>query len=441
MKSLPHDKELEASVLGAILIDSDAIHEVANLLKPDVFYAKEHKLIYEAIKNLLVKGTPVDILTVTSELRAMGKLKDAGDAHYVTKLMSRSSGSVNIEIHTLMIFEKYLKRELIRISAEINSEGFNESLDVFELLDSSAQKISEISESIHAKKTQDMAELGIIALKRLEAARQKSDGLTGVTTGFPNLDNKLQGWQPETLVIKAARPGAGKTASALQDALSAAEAGVPVSIMSVEMSANELMNRMCCNVKEIDNERMKRPKELTEWELKRIREGFDYLATLPIYIDDDAVTLFDIQVKARKLKRQKNIGLLIVDYLQIIHSGAKYAGNREQEISYISRSFKTLAKELKIPVILLSQLSRKCEERSDKRPMLSDLRESGAIEQDADVVIFIYRPEMYEDDPRDKDMNSLLGITEIIVGKHRNGELGTTKLRHKLQHFRYYYEG
>ena len=429
----PQAPELEEAVLGALMLEKDALSQVIEILKPSIFYKDAHQEIYAAIKELFEDSEPVDILTVTNKLRKKGKLETVGGAYFIASLTSRVNSSANIEYHARIITEMAIKRELIKISSEIQQEAYDDSTDVFDLLDKTEQSLFEVSETNIRKNYDNMRSLMNEAIKELEVKKNQKDGLTGVPSGFTALDRMTSGWQKSDLVIIAARPGMGKTAlvvSALRNA--AVEFKKPVAIFSLEMSAIQLVNRLISAEAELESDKIKKG-NLEDYEWEQLVYKTSRLTEAPIFIDDTpALTILELRAKARRLVSQHNVELIIIDYLQLM-SGDKSknsgAGNREQEIASISRALKNIAKELKIPVIAISQLSRAVETRGgDKRPQLSDLRESGSIEQDADMVLFLYRPEYYgmnEDD----DGQSTKGIGEINIAKHRNGSLGTVKLK------------
>jgi replicative DNA helicase len=429
----PQAVDLEEAVLGALMLEKDALNTVVDILKPDSFYKESHKEIYKAILELFSKQEPVDILTVTNQLRKNGTLDLAGGAYYVTELTSKVNSAANIEFHARIITEQAIKRELIRVATGIHREAYEDTIDVFDLLDKTEQSLFEISEINIRKNYADMKSIMLEAFDELETKKAHTDGLTGIPTGFTALDRMTSGWQKSDLVIIAARPGMGKTAfvvSAMRNA--AIDFNRPVAIFSLEMSNIQLVNRLISSEAELDGEKIKKG-SLEEYEWKQLYYKTAKLAEAPIFIDDTpALSILELRAKARKLVSQHKVELIIVDYLQLMSGDSKgtgQQGNREQEIASISRSLKNIAKELNIPILALSQLSRAVEVRGgDKRPQLSDLRESGSIEQDADMVIFLYRPEYYGL-TTDSEGNNVLGTAEVILSKHRNGSLGTVKLK------------
>ncbi len=430
----PQSIELEEAVLGALMLEKDALNAVIDLLKPESFYRDSHQEIYRAIVDLFNNSEPVDMLTVTSQLRKVGKLELAGGAYYITELTTRVSSAANVEFHARIITENAIKRELIRIATEIHREAYEDTTDVFALLDRTEQSLFDVSEINIRKNYADMRSLMHEAITELEARKNHSDGLTGVPTGFTALDRVTSGWQKSDLVIIAARPGMGKTAfvvSAMRNA--AVDFKRPVAIFSLEMSSVQLVNRLISAEAELDSEKIKKG-NLQEYEWEQLVHKTAKLSEAPIFIDDTpALSILELRAKARKLVSQHQVEVIIIDYLQLMTGDSSKSGggsgNREQEIASISRSLKTIAKELNVPIIALSQLSRAVEVRGgDKKPQLSDLRESGSIEQDADMVMFLYRPEYYGI-TADEEGNNMQGVGEVIIAKHRNGSLDTTRLK------------
>ena len=428
----PQARDLEEAVLGGLMLDKDAIAEVIDVLKPESFYVEQHQHIYEAIRELFNKAQPVDILTVTDQLRKNGKLDVAGGPFYVTRLTNRVGATAGIEYHARIISEKYILRELIRISNTIIKDSYEETTDVFDLLDTAEQNLFGIAEQNLRRNYEVVGNLVPQVLKQIEKLKNKEDGLVGIASGFTGLDRLTSGWQRSDLVIVAARPGMGKTSFVLSMARNASvDFNVPIAVFSLEMSSQQLVSRLISSETGISSEKLKRG-DLRPDEWIQLTTQVEKLSEAPLFIDDTpAINIFELRAKCRRLKLQHGIKMVIIDYLQLMSgSGDKKSGNREQEISNISRSLKSIAKELDIPVIALSQLSRAVETRGgDKRPQLSDLRESGAIEQDADMVIFLYRPDYYGFDVDTDSGVSQKGIAEVIVAKHRNGALDTVKVR------------
>jgi replicative DNA helicase len=433
----PQAKDLEEAVLGAIMLEKNAFDTVVEILKPECFYVEAHQRIYKAIQGLANKSQPIDILTVTEELRTREELEMVGGPYYVTKLTNAVVSSAHIEAHSRIILQKFIQRELIRISGEIIGDAYEDSTDVFDLLDDAESKLFEITNN-HLRKDYNSIDTVLVnTIKRIEDLRQRNEEVTGVPSGFTHLDKVTYGWQNTDLIILAARPAVGKTAFALNLARNAAMHATkptPVALFSLEMSAGQLVQRILSAESEIWLEKIARGK-MEEHEMKQLyARGIQRLAQAPLFIDDTpALNIFELRAKCRRLKNKHNIGMIIIDYLQLMSgTGENRNGNREQEISNISRNLKGLAKELNVPIIALSQLSRAVEQRGAKEgsrvPQLSDLRESGAIEQDADMVMFLYRPEYY-DVTTSAEGENIKGLTEVKIAKHRNGTLETVKLK------------
>ena len=428
----PQAVELEEAVLGAMLIDKKGVDEVIDLLEPGAFYKTAHQNIFESILNLFQNSQPIDLLTVSSDLRKNGKLESIGGDYYLVQLTQRVASSAHIEFHARIILQKYIQRSLIRISNEIIESSYKESIDVFDLLDEAESKLYDVAQG-NIKKSSDTAQnLVMLAKKKIEEIANK-EGLSGIATGFEKLDLLTSGWQPSDLIIIAARPGMGKTALTLSMARNiAVTKETPVAFFSLEMSSVQLITRLISAETGLSSEKLRTGK-LADHEWKQLNVKVGDLEKAPLFIDDTpALSIFDLRAKARRLASQHGIKLIIVDYLQLMTAGSNSkAGNREQEISSISRNLKALAKELDIPVIALSQLSRAVETRGGtKRPQLSDLRESGAIEQDADIVSFIYRPEYYGiEEWDDEEHTSSVAQAEFIVAKHRNGGLDNIRMK------------
>jgi len=431
-KIQPQATDLEEAVLGALMLEKDALSAVIDVLKPELFYDDRHKRIFEAIQQLFQKSKPVDILTVTTELRSSGSLEMIGGAYYVTYLTNRVTSAANIEYHARIISQKYIQRELIRISTEIIKNAYEDTTDIFDLLDMAEKNLFDIAQNNLRRDTQKMDDIIKQSLASLEELRTKTDGLTGVPSGFTDLDRVTGGWQKSDLVIIAARPAMGKTAFVLSCARNAAvDFQKPVVVFSLEMSSVQLVNRLISGEAEIEQEKIRKG-NLAEWEWQQLHSKIGRLSEAPLLIDDTpALNIFEFRAKCRRLKSQYDIQMVIVDYLQLMHGKGEGGGNREQEIGSISRALKSVAKELDVSVIALSQLSRAVESRpgqNGKRPMLSDLRESGSIEQDADMVLFLYRPEYYGI-MEDESGRSNAGVGEVIIGKNRHGETGIVPLR------------
>ncbi len=428
----PQAVDLEEVVLGAMMIDKKGVDEVIDILHQDVFYKDAHKYIYEAIFKLFESSEPVDLLTVSSQLKKDGKLEAAGGDFYLIKLTQKVASSAHIEFHARIILQKYIQRSLIKISSEIIEDAYSDSTDVFDLLDNAEAKLYEVTQGNLKRSAETAQNLVIQAKKKIEEISNK-EGLSGIPSGFDKLDRLTSGWQPSDLIIVAARPGMGKTALTLSMARNiAVNSGNAVAFFSLEMSSVQLITRLISSETGLSSEKLRTGKlEKHEWEQLNVK--VKALEKAPLFIDDTpSLSIFDLRAKARRLASQHKIKLIIIDYLQLMTAGgSQKGGNREQEISTISRNLKALAKELDVPVIALSQLSRAVETRGgSKRPILSDLRESGAIEQDADIVSFIYRPEYYKiDEWDDEERTPTQGQAEFIVAKHRNGGLDNIRLK------------
>jgi replicative DNA helicase len=427
----PQAIDLEQSILGALLLEKDALTDVIDILKPGSFYEEAHQEIYQAIIQLFNAGAPIDLRTVVNQLRKHGKLELVGGSYYLASLTTHVSSAANIEAHTRAILEYAIKRELIAMATNIHKKAYEDTIDIFSLLDHAERTLFEITETHIRKNYADMRSLLGVAFKELETKRTRKDGLTGIPSGFTALDRITSGWQKSDLIIVAARPGMGKTAfmlSALRNA--AIDHNYPVAIFSLEMASIQLVNRLISAEAELEGEKIKKG-NLADYEWQQLIHKTDQLSQAPIFIDDTpALSIFELRAKARRLKAKHDIQLIVIDYLQLMTGDSnKHGGNREQEIAAISRALKSLAKELNVPIIAPSQLSRAVETRGgSKRPLLSDLRESGSIEQDADMVLFLYRPEYYgitEDDMGKPTQ----GMAEVIVAKHRNGSLDNVFLK------------
>ena len=427
----PQAIELEEAVLGALMLDNEALSDTIDILKPEYFYKMEHQKIFDAIIILFNESKPVDILTIIEQLKKSGELESIGGAFYITQLTNNVASSANTEYHARIIVEKFIQRSLIQISSNIIKDSFDETIDVFDLLSNAEQELFSVTEGSLRKSYSKMSELISSAINNIEELKNKEDGLSGVPSGFSRLDRVTSGWQKSDLVIIAARPGMGKTALALTMCRNIAiNHKTPIGIFSLEMSTDQLVNRLISSESEIPSNKLRRG-NLEEYEFVQLHEKIKDLAEAPIYIDDTpGLSVFELRAKARRLVKNHGVKIIIVDYLQLMTAGGNKIGNREQEISTISRSLKGIAKELKIPVIALSQVNRGVESRTStsKRPILADLRESGAIEQDADIVTFIYRPEYYKIYEWENSDDSR-GQAEIIIAKHRNGALENIRLK------------
>jgi replicative DNA helicase len=424
----PQALDLEEAILGALMLEKNALTAVVEYLRQDHFYSEQHREIFAAIIDLFKSSEPVDMRTVVAQLRKNGKLELVGGAYYIAELTSKVSSAANIEYHSRIIIEMAIKRDLIQIASQVHHDAYEDTTDVFELLDKTEQSIFQISDANLRKNYDDMKSLMFRAIQELQEKKNHKDGLTGVPSGFSRVDRITSGWQKSDLIIIAARPGMGKTAfvvSALRNA--AVDFNFPVAIFSLEMASLQLVNRLISAEAELESEKIKKG-NLAEFEWQQLVHKTNRLSSAPIFIDDTAaLSILELRAKCRRLKAEHNVQLIVIDYLQLMKG--EMGGNREQEIASISRALKGIAKELDVPVIALSQLSRGVETRGgDKRPQLSDLRESGSIEQDADIVIFLYRPEYYKIDQDEEGMPTQ-GMAEMIIAKHRNGSLDTAKLK------------
>jgi replicative DNA helicase len=425
----PYSEDAEQAVLGAMLIDTDAIMRASEVIDDTMFYREAHRRLFRAMIALTERREVVDPLTLSDELARRGELEASGGGEYISSLIDAVPTAANVEYHARIVREKALLRRLIEVSTGIVGEAFEGRTTAAEMLDSAEHKILQLSQSRGSVDFTRVKELLWPTMERIESLSKGGKHITGVPSGFADLDDITSGFQPAELIIVAARPAMGKTSFCLNLAQHAAiEHNIPIAVFSLEMSKESLVQRLLTSEARIDAQRLRKGL-LRDDDFPRLARAAGILSSAPIYIDDSAgITLLEMRSRARRLKVDSGVGMVIVDYLQLIQGPAS-AENRQQEISQISRSLKALAKELAVPVIALSQLSRAPEQRTgeSKRPQLSDLRESGAIEQDADLVMFIFRPEVYEG-PTDKDGNSLEGRSEVIVGKQRNGPIGTVNL-------------
>ncbi len=427
----PRDKDLEEAVLGALMLEKDAYTTVCDILKPESFYEPSNQLIYEAIQQLGAAQQPIDMLTVTEQLRHNDNLEKVGGPVFISDLTSKVASGAHVEYHARIVAQKYLARELISFASQIESKAFDESNDVDDLLQEAEGKLFEISQRNVKKDVTQIDPVIGQAIEQIQAAANRASGLSGLESGYHALDKLTSGWQNSDLIIIAARPAMGKTAFVLSMAKNmAVNYNTPVAIFSLEMSNLQLVNRLISNTCEIESEKIKSGR-LSNMEWDQLMSRVKHLYSAPLYIDDTpSLSVFELRTKARRLVREHQVKFIIIDYLQLMNaSGMKY-GSREQEVSLISRSLKQLAKELNIPIVALSQLNRSVESRTDgKRPQLSDLRESGAIEQDADMVCFIHRPEYYIRSGQDAEGNDIRDLAEFIVAKHRSGSVDDVKLR------------
>ena len=432
----PQATEIEESVLGALILDQDALSNSIDIIRPEHFYSEENATIFRVISHLFAEGKPVDILTVSESLKKNGSLEAVGGNYKLVSLTSRITSAAHIEYHVRLLSEKYIHRELIRVSTETLRDAYDETSDVLDLLDKTETKFLEINDSNFNSDILGMDTLVRNTIMDIEKNQTLAEDASGLLTGFRTLDNKIGGLQKGTLVILAARPAMGKTALAINIARNmAVDFHKPVAIFSLEMTASELTSRLISAETSIEGRKFKANGKLSEAEKEYIREKTNSLVKAPIYIDDNpGLTIFELRAKCRRLKQKYDIQMVFIDYLQLMQGGdAVKGGNREQEISYISRQLKALSKELSIPILALSQLSRAVETRGgSKKPVLSDLRESGAIEQDADIVMFIYRPAYYGEGGEDDER-----LAKVIIAKHRAGETGEADLNFINQYVRF----
>ena len=419
----PHDIEAEQAIIGSMLTDKDAVISAIEVLKPDDFYREDNKIIYEAILNLYNRSEPIDVITVRAELESMGKIDNVGGLEYLVELPDKVPTTANSMKYIKIVEEKSSLRKLIKTANEIIELGYNPTEDVDDIMEGAEKKIFNIMQDKDQKGYSPLKDVLVESFTKLEELYNRKQHITGVPSGFTDLDYRTAGFHGSELILIAARPAMGKTAFALNIATNAAlRANVPVALFSLEMSKEQLVNRILCSESMVDSNKIRTGK-LEEDDWTKLAETIGPLSEAEMYIDDTpGINIMEIRAKCRKLKIEKNIGLVVIDYLQLIQGTGKRNGSREQEISEISRSLKILAKEIDVPVIALSQLSRAAEQRPDHRPMLSDLRESGAIEQDADIVMFLYRDDYYNPDTEKK------GIAEVIIAKHRGGSTGTVEL-------------
>ncbi len=419
----PNDIEAEQAVLGSMLTDKDAVVAAIEVLKEEDFYREDNKAIYGAILNLYNRAEPVDIITLKDELLSIGKFDSVGGLEYLAELPEKVPTTANVDRYIKIVEEKSLLRSLIKTANEIITLGYNPTEDVEDIMDAAEKKIFNIMQSKNQKGYSPIKEILIDTFTQLEQLYNQKKHVTGVPTGFASLDYKTAGLHNSDLILIAARPAMGKSAFALNIATNAAVRGkVPVAIFSLEMSKEQMVNRILCSEAMVDSNKVRTGK-IEEQDWMKLAGALGPLSESEIYIDDTpGISVMEIRAKCRKLKLEKNIGLVIIDYLQLVQASNNKKGSREQEISEISRSLKILAKEINVPVIALSQLSRAPEQRPDHRPMLSDLRESGAIEQDADIVMFLYRDDYYNQESEKKN------VAEVIMAKHRAGSTGTVEL-------------
>lgn len=426
----PRDIELEEVVLGACMLEKDAYMNVCDILVPDSFYDPVNRKIFEAISNLSLNQRPIDMMTVTEQLRREGTLDEVGGPVHITELTARVYSAANVEFHARIIAQKYLARRLITFAATIEGKAFDESNDVDDLLQEAEGQLFDISRTQLKREVTQIDPVINQALEQIQNAANSESGLSGLQTGYTDLDRMTSGWQNSDLIIIAARPAMGKTAFALSMAKNmAVDFNIPVAVFTLEMANVQLVKRLISNVASLEGEKIKSG-NLSAEEWDRLNSRLRNVYSAPLYLDETpGLSITELRTKARRLVREKGVKMIMIDYLQLMNATGMKLGSREQEVSTISRSLKALAKELDIPIIALSQLNRSTESREDKRPVLSDLRESGAIEQDADIVCFIHRPEYYTRATEDGEGNDIRGLAQLIVAKHRSGAVGDVKLR------------
>ena len=438
----PQAPDIEKVVLGALMIDKDAFTVVSEIVRPETFYEPRHQKIFHAIRSLNIQEQPVDIMTVIEQLRKEGSLDDVGGPACVVELSSRVASSAHIEYHSKILAQKFLARQLISFASKLETEAFDETVDVDELMQRAEGGLFELSQNNMKKDYSHIDPILMEAHKILLKASQNKGGLTGVPTGYNKLDEITSGWQASDLIIIAGRPAMGKTSFALSLAKNiAVDYQQPIAFFSLEMNSVQLVNRLISNVCQVPGSKLLNG-QLTPDEWERLDTNLHKLEGAPVYIDDTpGLSVFELRTKARRLKKEHNISILMIDYLQLMNASGMKFNSRQEEVSTISRSLKGLAKELDIPVIALSQLNRTVETRAGegidgKRPQLSDLRESGAIEQDADMVLFVHRPEYYHI-YEDSNHNDLRGMAQIIIAKHRKGATGDVLLKFQGQYTKF----
>ncbi len=436
-KRPPQAIEIEEAVLGALMLEPNAASDIVDLIVPECFYKESNRKIYTAIVSLIRKHAPVDIFTISDELKNQGELDEVGGTVYLSQLSMKIGAAAHIDYHSKILLQKYIQRELIAISYEVQRDSFDDTISVDDLLDTTQQKIFTLSDRNMKRDTQHIDSVIDQAIDDLQSTQLREDGLSGVPSGYTGIDRVTLGWQPSDLVIIAARPSVGKTAFVLTMARNmTVEHNVPVAFFSLEMSSLQLAKRLMISETGLEPEKIKGGKKLADYEWEQLHSKISQLVKAPLYIDDTpSLSIYEFRSKARRLVANAGVKMIIIDYLQLMTGPPELKGMREQEVSSISRSLKSIAKELNVPIIALSQLSRAVETRGGaKRPQLSDLRESGAIEQDADIVMFIHRPDYYgltDDNPE------LKGMTDIIIAKHRNGEVRDVQMRFRNSEVRF----
>ena len=436
---VPRATDVEAAVLGALMLEKDAFTAVCEILRPESFYEPAHRAVYEAILSLGIAQEPIDLMTVTDRMRSRETLESVGGPAFLVGLTANVASAAHVEYHARIVAQKHLARELIAFASQVENGAFDETNDVDDLLQEAEKHLFEISQRNVKREVLQIDPILGRAVEQMQLASQRESGLSGLSSGFTGIDSITSGWQNSDLIIIAARPAMGKTAFVLSMALNIALANNPVAVFSLEMSSLQLVNRLISNVCEMPGDKIKSGR-LSRMEWNQLTHRMARLQGAPLYVDDTSgLSIMELRTKARRLVREHGVRMIIIDYLQLMTAGGLNLGSREQEVSTISRSLKQLAKELDIPVVALSQLNRKLEDRSnkDKRPQLSDLRESGAIEQDADIVCFIHRPEYYQHGGEDSQGRDIRGLAEFIIAKHRSGSVDTVDLRFRKQFVRF----
>jgi len=434
--TLPHVQQIEKAVLGSMLISSETIWAAMDTIRPDDLFDSRHAMIYQSILELTADGQPVDMITVSEKLSKRGTLKQAGGASYlaeVTETIRGTSTAGNTRAYVAIIKEKAILREVVEMTTSVRSEALDGAADAFDILDKAEQRLYDIGSGIRRGKAKPLSGAMQALSAWLEKIHNTEGGVTGIPTHISKIDEMTTGWQNGDLIILAARPSMGKSAFAARCAVSASMSGKAVGFYSLEMSVQQISLRLICSAAKVDSQKA-RTGRMSQEEWVRIARAQGQLSELPIFIDDNpAMNVMELRSRVRRLHSEQDLAFVVVDYLQLIRGESNRNSNREQEVSSISRSLKALARELEIPVMALSQLSREVEKRGEKRPILSDLRDSGSIEQDADLVAFLYRPEYYGM-KYDETGNSLEGVCEFILSKQRNGPLGTVDMSFDKRH-------
>lgn len=424
----PQAIDIEEAVLGALLLEPEVVPDILDQLQADCFYKDVHKKIFEAITTLSSRNDPVDIFSVSDELSKRGELEEVGGMAYLSQLSTKIGAAAHVEYHTKVLLQKFLQRELISISYEVQKAAFDDSLPVDDLIDSAEEKVFTLAQRNVRNETKPILSVINRAVEQIEINQKREDGLSGVPSGYTGIDRVTFGWQPADLIILAARPSVGKTAFVLTMARNmVVDHHIPVAFFSLEMPDTQLVTRIMVSETGLPSEKLRGAKKMTQDEWTQLHDGLNKLSRAPLWIDDTpSLSIYEFRSKARRLVNKQHVKLIIIDYLQLMTGPPELKGMREQEVAAISRSLKAIAKELNVPIIALSQLNRSVETRGgNKRPQLSDLRESGAIEQDADIVMFIHRPEFLGV----QDEGGFPGETDLIIAKHRNGEVRDVKMR------------